>query len=504
MSMHAKCQSLNWPASRFGGPRIIGHRGASHHALENTLAAFQLASELGADMWELDVRLTKDGVCVVSHDDDLERVFGVQKKLSSMTADELAAMEDVAIPTLAEVIALANQLDTGLYVEIKGEGAGMAALNELKDANFAYAALGSFIAEWVAELGDSDCPYPLAVLVRVGEDPFERAKIAKSDAIHLCWERASDNPHELLTPELLHRAKDEGQEIVLWHEERPHVISAVMAMNVQGVCSDRPELMVPYAKSPSRPSLFPKGPEVCCHRGVNKLAPENTMSAGLLTFDQDFDWLEIDVHETVDGELAVIHDNTLDRTTNGRGMVANYRLSELRNLDAGGWFSDRFKGEKIPTLQEVITLAQDHGKGLYIEIKQGDPQKILQVVKDMDFLDHCFFWSFDWSCIVELRALCPEAHLMARSLDFHTVTDAVNSVQAEIIEINMSEDFEPLVAAAKATDARIMLCYMGTDIAIFERMIELEPQMVNVNHSHIWKEVWFNHCQKQQEKIACQ
>ncbi|MCV6548169.1 MAG: glycerophosphodiester phosphodiesterase family protein [Cohaesibacter sp.] len=499
MFMQIKCQKLDWPASRFGGPRIIGHRGACHHAHENSLAAFALASELGADMWELDVRLSKDGICMVCHDDDLQRLFGMDARISERTAAELKAIEAVDIPTLAEVIELAQKQKAGLYIELKAEGAGPVAMQALQEANFTYAVLGSFEASWVAQLVALDCPYPLSVLIKGGDDPFEQAKHARCDAIHLCWEKASATPQTLLTPQLFKCAQEQGVDIIIWHEERPDVIRALIDLPVEGICSDRPELLVPYAKARARPSFFPKGPEICCHRGVNKLAPENTMAAAQLTFEQDFDWLEIDIHETIDGQLVVFHDATLERTSNGRGQIANYRMDELQNLDVGFWFSKRFAGQKMPSLQDMIHLAKHHGKGLYIEIKQANAQKVLDVVQQMDFMPHCFFWSFDWSCITQMRSLSKEAQLMARSLDFHTPQQAVESVQADIIEINMNEDVEALVLAARKTKARIMLCYMGEEVAIFERIIDLKPDMINVNQSHIWKEVWFKHCQKHQQ-----
>src|SRR5690606_4629777 len=112
---------------RFGWPKLgrlpfcIGHRGASGHKTENTLAAFELASNLGAETWELDTQLTRDGVVVVSHDDHLQRVFGKDVHISELSADELRR-EVPDVPTFAEVAALARRLGTGLYVELKAPG----------------------------------------------------------------------------------------------------------------------------------------------------------------------------------------------------------------------------------------------------------------------------------------------------------------------------------------------------------------------------------------------
>nr|WP_321456594.1 glycerophosphodiester phosphodiesterase [uncultured Cohaesibacter sp.] len=259
MHFKKKIERLGWPldqhgnpASRHGGPMIIAHRGASDHAQENSLDAFELASRLGADMWELDVHNTADGIPVINHDDHLERVFDVDARISELTLAQLESLENVHVPTLEEVILLADHLETGLYIEIKGQGSNLTTLKLLQEKHFGFAALGSFIPDYVTELAEQNCPYPLSSLIANGYDPFEVAKVARADIIHLCWERASDRPDTLLTPSLMSRAEEEALPIVLWHEERPVVIREIMQKNVIGVCSNRPELLASCSASTAK------------------------------------------------------------------------------------------------------------------------------------------------------------------------------------------------------------------------------------------------------------
>jgi glycerophosphoryl diester phosphodiesterase len=100
-------------------------------------------------------------------------------------------------------------------------------------------------------------------------------------------------------------------------------------------------------------------PLIVAHRGDTKHAPENTLSAFELAITKGVDGIEFDLHETRDGELVVLHDYTLDRTTSGNGLVSHCTFKELRALDAGRWFDLKFAGEMIPTLNEVIEI----GKG---------------------------------------------------------------------------------------------------------------------------------------------
>ncbi|MFD1395625.1 glycerophosphodiester phosphodiesterase [Kroppenstedtia eburnea] len=112
------------------------------------------------------------------------------------------------------------------------------------------------------------------------------------------------------------------------------------------------------------------------HRGASGHAPESTLPAYQLARRMGADWVELDLHLTRDGHLVVIHDETLDRTTDGTGPVRNYTLAQLKRLDAGSWFGKRhprkwhpdFQGLRIPTLEEVLRLKK--GKIRFsIEIK---------------------------------------------------------------------------------------------------------------------------------------
>ncbi|WP_064685258.1 glycerophosphodiester phosphodiesterase [Rhizobium bangladeshense] len=241
-------ERYGWPAAKGQIPFCIGHRGASGHERENTLAAFRRATELGAEMWELDTQLTGDGVVVVSHDDHLERVFGIDRRISDMTAAELAALDGVDVPRFSEVAALARETGTGLYVELKASGTGLRCWRHLAEMNQRFACLGSFDTEQVRELRDAGCDFPLSVLIRVGHDPHALGDEAGADILHLCWERAVERPQDLINDALMQRAFEAGREIVLWHEERPAILDDIIKLPVLGICTDLPDLMRPSAE----------------------------------------------------------------------------------------------------------------------------------------------------------------------------------------------------------------------------------------------------------------
>ncbi|WP_274362139.1 glycerophosphodiester phosphodiesterase [Paenibacillus thermotolerans] len=104
------------------------------------------------------------------------------------------------------------------------------------------------------------------------------------------------------------------------------------------------------------------------HRGAAGYAPENTMASFELALTMNADWIELDVHLSKDGELVVIHDETVDRTTDGTGLIKDLTVAELQALDAGRWFSEKYAGERIPLLRDVMELCRGR-MGALIEIK---------------------------------------------------------------------------------------------------------------------------------------
>jgi glycerophosphoryl diester phosphodiesterase len=110
--------------------------------------------------------------------------------------------------------------------------------------------------------------------------------------------------------------------------------------------------------------------DIVAHRGASHDAPENTLAAHTLAWAQGADLVETDVHLTRDGELIVCHDTTTQRTTGQPGVIVQLTLAELRALDAGTWKDPRFRGERLPTLDEQLTRIPA-GKRMLVELKVG-------------------------------------------------------------------------------------------------------------------------------------
>lgn len=152
-------------------------------------------------------------------------------------------------------------------------------------------------------------------------------------------------------------------------------------------------------------------PQVVAHRGASGEAPENTLAAFRRALEIGVDAVELDVHLTSDGEVVVIHDHMLDRTTDGRGLVRDQTLEGMRLLDAGRWFGERFAGERVPTLVEALELLLP--VRVIVEVKNGPiyyPGIAARVVEAVRSAGHhsVTISSFDHPVLVELKAGAPE------------------------------------------------------------------------------------------------
>ncbi|WP_248928860.1 glycerophosphodiester phosphodiesterase family protein [Paenibacillus hamazuiensis] len=148
---------------------------------------------------------------------------------------------------------------------------------------------------------------------------------------------------------------------------------------------------------------------VAAHRGLKCDYPENTLLAFHEALEAGADMLEFDLRLSKDGVVVVIHDETVDRTTNGSGKVGDLTVSELKQLDAGGWFGKPFEGLKIPTFEELCDLLRAYPEVLLnVEVKpspdaQEAVDKAVSMLKEYGYLPRCVFTCFDAEIIAYMH-----------------------------------------------------------------------------------------------------
>ena len=154
-------------------------------------------------------------------------------------------------------------------------------------------------------------------------------------------------------------------------------------------------------------------PIIFAHRGASAYAPENTLSAFVLAVQQKTDAIELDAKLTIDGHVVVFHDQTLDRTTGTPGRVIDSKLADLKKLDAGSHFDIAFRGEPIPTLDEVFDAV---GKETYVNVELTNyasltdrlPECVAEIVKKHNLVDRVLFSSFNPLALIRARRALPQ------------------------------------------------------------------------------------------------
>lgn len=224
-----------------------------------------------------------------------------------------------------------------------------------------------------------------------------------------------------------------------------------------------------------------KNPVVFAHRGACALAPENTISSFELAVAHGADAVELDAKLSKDGQVMVIHDPTLERTTNGKGKVNEFTLKELKKFDAGSKFSVGFSGERIPTLEEVF---EHVGKKLLVNVELTNyksPQddlipRVVELVKKHNMQQRVLFSSFLPKNLINIRVLIPEAAVAQLSLPglpgMVTRSNCMRHVSPAIIHPYLTDVSARYVRKEHSKGRRVHVWTVNHEIDL-RRMLEL-------------------------------
>jgi glycerophosphoryl diester phosphodiesterase len=147
---------------------------------------------------------------------------------------------------------------------------------------------------------------------------------------------------------------------------------------------------------------------IVAHRGASTKAPENTVPAFEQAIKDGADFVETDVYRTRDGMIVCMHDPTLNRTTNGEGYVFEKTIDYVRSLDAGSWFSEKYRGVQVPLLEEYLDVIASSNAGAFIEIKMpGIEEEVLGRVLQWGLEDRTVILSGNWGILLNVKRLLP-------------------------------------------------------------------------------------------------
>ena len=205
----------------------------------------------------------------------------------------------------------------------------------------------------------------------------------------------------------------------------------------------------------------------CAHRGDCKSAPENTLPAIQSAVAKHAPMIEFDVQATKDGQLVIMHDGDVKRTTNGKGKVDELTFTEIRLLDAGKWFGPQFAGTRVPTPRELLEVIP-HSIVCNVHLKAGIGlgTKTAALLKDMGRLDHCMMACNDAQA-AEARAVAPEVKIcnMSRQTGSRKAyVDATIERKADYIQLLHTQGLDGLDEEIKRLHAHgIKVNWFGTE-----------------------------------------
>lgn len=226
---------------------------------------------------------------------------------------------------------------------------------------------------------------------------------------------------------------------------------------------------------------------VVCHRGASLLAPENTLSSLEKAIDLGAGVVELDVRPSRDGVLYVMHDVTVDRTTDGTGRFSDLDSSDIDLLDAGTWFGAAFANERVPRFDRFLDTCKGR-IATYVEIKEGDPAEVRDMLAVRGMLSDAWTFSFDQSIRAEARAKVPDLRRMVLYTHVGSVDRAV-AQEAHILEFH-ADDLEPeAVAEAKRAGLITQMFYAGRDRAVFEKAVRCGVEQMNIDEVDLFRSV---------------
>ena len=229
--------------------------------------------------------------------------------------------------------------------------------------------------------------------------------------------------------------------------------------------------------------------EVVVHRGANFLAPENTLSSARAALKYGAEWIELDVRKSKDGVLYNLHDETLDRTTDGHGPIHLVTSSEIERLDAGSWFGPAFRGLKVPRIETMLDSLKGKAN-VFFDVKKGTPvADLVKLVRAKGFEKNSFFWFADAKMVPEFVKLAPEMKIKVNASDIEGIKKWQAVCRPSYVEIEPENITKNLVNYCHKNGILVMAAIQNGNEEAYKKAIQAQPDLVNIDQPELWARV---------------
>lgn len=229
--------------------------------------------------------------------------------------------------------------------------------------------------------------------------------------------------------------------------------------------------------------------EVVVHRGANFLAPENTLPSARAALKYGAEWIELDVRKSKDGVLYNLHDETLDRTTDGHGPIHLVTSSEIERLDAGSWFGPAFRGLKVPRIETMLDSLKGKAN-VFFDVKKGTPvADLVKLVRAKGFEKNSFFWFADAKMVPEFVKLAPEMKIKVNASDIEGIKKWQAVCRPSYVEIEPENITKNFVNYCHKNGILVMAAIQNGNEEAYKKAIQAQPDLVNIDQPELWARV---------------
>lgn len=229
--------------------------------------------------------------------------------------------------------------------------------------------------------------------------------------------------------------------------------------------------------------------EIVVHRGANKLAPENTVPSALVALKHGATWVELDVRCSKDGVMFNLHDETLNRTTNGNGLIGDMLSADIDKLDAGSWFGSEFAGLRVPRISEMLDSLQGRAN-VFFDVKRGtDVAALIALVRQKDYTNKSFFWFADPKMLNEFTRLAPEMKVKVNAQDVKKLKSWMKVCRPSYVETDAASITPKFRKFCHRHGIKIMAAIQGANEDAYREAIKARPDMVNLDQPELFTEV---------------
>ncbi|UCH35546.1 MAG: glycerophosphodiester phosphodiesterase family protein [Armatimonadota bacterium] len=446
--------------------KVIGHRGVRNEVPQNTLAGMRRAIELGLDYIELDLRTTADGKIVDIHNSTVDETTDGTGEVAAMTFAEIRRLDAGShfapefrgerIPLFAEELALAKGR-IKLYLDMKRVDP-MRVLWLLEQFDMVEDAVYYDGVEQLAAMQKAN-PRVQVMPHLAGAE----AMPALAERLHPKYVERGSGP---LDQAAIKAAHDYGAQYFLdiqgAGDNEEHILACLRA-GVDAIQTDNARLVLDVLRragverpapgaAPEPPPVLGDRPDgrkvkIIAHRGALRHAPQNTLPATREAMRLGLDYVEVDLRTTADGLLVDIHNDRVDRVTDGEGAVRDLSYARIRTFDAGSWFAPEFKGTRVPLLGEVLALVKGR-MGIYIDWKEAEPEPVVRLLQEFDMTRDVLVHA-DADICRAVRALDPSIVLMPGAGSADEVRALAESLKPQAIELKWRSFSEDAAAACR-------------------------------------------------------